>query len=112
MSPLVAWANAFVVTQLVEVPIYVGLAPTRVGKAFVASLLTHPIVWFVFFSPRLPLVYEEKLLLGEAFAVLAEAIFLRVGCGIATRRALGVALLANAASVAVGALGRALVGFP
>ena len=46
-SVLAHWAFAFLFTQVVEIPIYMrGL---RVGpvKAFGASAITHPVVWFV-----------------------------------------------------------------
>lgn len=111
MDPLIAaWARAFVVTQLVEVPIYRGVAKVPLGLAFAASAVTHPIVWFVFFSPRFTLGYDARLASAETFAVLAEAAM------IATRmrwwRALAFSLLANASSVVVGEILRYFLGFP
>lgn len=142
---------AFVLTQLVEVPIYVaalrrargasresasahttasapedgGAAgpPSSMGArgaiAFGASLVTHPIVWFVMpgVAVRLYTVCASLLLggralgmmgrtllygaLAEGFAVLAEALYLRA---FGVRRALAWSVGANAASVVVGTL--------
>ena len=104
MDPLIAaWARAFLLTQLVEVPIYRGVAKVPLGLAFAASAITHPIVWFVFFSPRVPLGYDAKLVLAEAFAVIVEAAVLTT-TKMPRKRALGFALLANGASVVVGAM--------
>ncbi len=105
-----AWARAFVFTQLVEVPIYRGVAKVPIGFAFSLSAITHPIVWFVFFSERYSLGYDARLAAAETFAVLAEAAML------ATRapfgRALGIALLANASSAGLAAVTRVLWGMP
>lgn len=111
MDPLiVAWARAFVFTQLVEVPIYRTTAKVPLALAFAASAVTHPIVWFVFFSQRFTLGYDMRLVAAETFAVLAEATMM------ATRlpwsRAFAVALLANGSSVVLGEVCRFLWGFP
>ena len=112
MDPLIAaWARAFVFTQLVEVPIYRGLAKVPLGLAFAASAITHPIVWFVFFSERVPLGYDAKLGLAETFAVVVEAAVLAT-TKMPARRALGFALLANAASVVTSMATRAAFGWP
>lgn len=111
MDPLIAaWARAFVFTQVVEVPIYRGVAKVPLGLAFAASAITHPIVWFVFFSPRVPLGYDAKLVLAETFAVVVEAGL--VATRTTWRRALGVALLANGASVGASVITRAWWGWP
>ena len=112
-SLVAAWARAFVVTQLVEAPVYHFGFGAPVSAALAASTLTHPIVWFVFFGPFEPLVslsYAPRLVLAEAFAWLVEALVLRVW----TRRqgALAWSLVANGGSVAVGSALRALFGFP
>ena len=79
-----SWLSAFLVTQLVEVPIYHCAAPTRWGAkrlyvAFGASILTHPIVFFVF-----PMGFENYWTMvsaAEAFAVITGAVYLsRFGC--------------------------------
>jgi hypothetical protein len=105
-----AWLGAFVLTQVVEVPLYRGLGKVPITLAFALSAITHPVVWLVFFSPRFVAPYEARLLCAELFAVLVEAALLarRIGC----RRALRLALLANAASVLVGAMTRARWGVP
>jgi len=102
----ILWLKAFLLTQLLEMPVYVfGMGkekslPSRLAIAFGASALTHPIVWFVF--PRLRPVgvsFVAMLVVAEIFAVVAEAFYLR-WCGV--RRAFLWSLLANAFSVAIG----------
>ena len=127
------WFLAFVLTQTVETPLYTwalgrlgrwprwlaggrgraaGPLPlaARVGLGFLASLLTHPVVWFVW--PRLiapDLHYSQFVIAAECFAVLTEAALLGL-CGL--RWALPVSLATNMASVGVGLLSRALFGLP
>jgi hypothetical protein len=107
------WASAFLLTQLIEMPVYAlaqpGIpAPRRWAVAFGSSALTHPVAWFVFpLVPRLwgctasSRCWVEQLILAEAFAVAVEAAWLR-GCGV--RRAFGWSLGANALSLGLGAL--------
>jgi hypothetical protein len=45
---LLAWLRAFLFTQLVEMPVYLVLLPVSRARAFAASAVTHPFVWFVF----------------------------------------------------------------
>jgi hypothetical protein len=110
MDVLRAWLTAFAITQAVEAPIYgVALRGRRPGPrlflALGASALTHPIVWLVVlaFGQR---DYWLALAAAEAFAVAAEAGYLRV---------LGVpgaplwALAANTASLGLG-LGAWMIG--
>jgi hypothetical protein len=98
------WLQAFVFTQLVEVPIYRRALGGRTAVAFGASALTHPVVWFVF--PRLGLGgYAASLVGAELFAVLVEAAWLRA---FGLRRALAWSAAANAASLALGLASRAL----
>ena len=72
-----AWAVAFFFTQLFELPVYFYATRSwRIG--FFASAMTHPMVWFVF--PRLTelgLGWTPMVLLAEAFAVVAEGLWLR-----------------------------------
>jgi hypothetical protein len=135
------WFAAFVFTQAIEVPIYcralAGRADPRSGEplpreplawragmAFLASMATHPYVWFVipslFWSAwwtsataAWPALGEWRyalfLVVAEGFAVAAEALLLR---GLRVRRALWWALLANAASAGLGMLTRELLGWP
>lgn len=116
-----AWLWAFLLTEAVEVPIYLRALlarddperpferwPTAALVAFGASALTHPLVWFV--MPRLiSHSYVLMVATAEAFAVLAEAAWLRA---FGLRRALWWALFANAASVLVGLGLRRTFGWP
>ena len=104
------WLSAFLVTQLVEMPIYAQVLKARRRRwplAFLLSALTHPVVYFVF--PLLPVSYWEHVSWAEAFAVLAEAFLLRA---MGVERPLWWALLANASSVIVGLTLRAYFGWP
>lgn len=110
---IAAWARAFLVTQVVEAPIYRYGYGASVTAALAASTVTHPIVWFVFFGPFEPfsrLDYYPRMVLAELFAWLAEALLLR--CWTGRRHALVWALIANASSVLVGTVLRALFEFP
>ncbi len=105
------WIAAFVLTQLVEVPIYTVGLRGRAHIAFAASLITHPILWWTFNPLRalLGLHYGVVLLLAELCVVGVEAMFL---ARFALKRAWLWALGANLASVAVGMATRALWGWP
>jgi hypothetical protein len=109
---LIRWLVAFAVTQLVEVPIYTRALRGRVTLAFAASLLTHPLVWFAFphLGKALGLRYPLMVVLAEAFAISAEAIFLERAAKL--KRAWLWSLAANAASVAVGLTLRHTLGWP
>jgi hypothetical protein len=114
---LLGWVRAFVFTQLVEVPLYVAaLSFTRLcvkkplwqklGVAFLCSLVTHPVVWFVF--PRIMDAYEDYVLMvieAETFAVVIEALILR---RFGLRWALLVAFVTNMSSMSLGFLIRYL----
>jgi hypothetical protein len=112
------WLSAFVVTQLVETPVY-ALALTRDGPprplwrrvayGFLASLLTHPVVWFVI-PELIPLTnYELFFVCAEGFALVAECLLMRA---LGLRRPLMWALAANGGSVLVGYGLRAAFGWP
>lgn len=129
------WFWSFAFTQLVEVPIYLRALsgrdcrsvlswPQRVGLAFLASALTHPYVWFVFFALFYSVAFDELawrwpgldahrytlyFLFAESFAVGVEALLLRA-CGL--RRAFLWALFANASSAGLGFLSRILLHWP
>lgn len=100
-----AWLIAFALTQLVEVPIYLVATKRNLQVAFLASTFTHPIVWFVF--PLVPIAYWPMVALAEAFAVVVEAAWLRVN---RVSHPVRWSVIANASSVAVGLLIRALTG--
>lgn len=121
LPALLAWLSAFLFTEAVEVPIYTAAlrrdgderaagAPLLVGAAigFGASALTHPIVWFVI--PRLmPDSYWSMVVVAEAFAVSAEAVYLHL---FGLRRALLWSLFANATSAGLGLASRYTFGWP
>lgn len=113
MTYFQAWALAFAITQVVEVPIYRALAPVRWWQAFSLSLVTHPAVWYVFppLGARAGLSFPQTLWLAEAFAYVTEAALLRA-YGVRWWRALAVAIVANTASIIAGELLRARWGIP
>lgn len=138
---MVAWFNAFLFTQVLEVPIYyvllgrradprsgAALAPEsrrwRLGFAFLASMATHPYVWFVipslfygelwdWITWRLPWLegwrYLAYFAVAESFAVAAEALLLRA---LRVPRPFLWALVANATSALTGLGLRWLIGWP
>ena len=78
------WIVAFTLTQMIEIT--VGLLLWRdqkvslirkIGILFGASLLTHPLVWFVFpdMSAEWGLSYTEYLLMAETYAYGLEAFY-------------------------------------
>jgi hypothetical protein len=95
------WLLAFAVTQAIEVPLYgIFALPRRWAVAFGASLLTHPVVWFVF--PRFfPGPYVVMIACAELFAVAVEAAYLK---RFGVKRPLQWSLAANAASFGTGVL--------
>ncbi len=98
------WLVAFGLTQACEVPVY-WRAKRDLRVGFLASALTHPVVWFVF--PLLPLPYWPMVALAELFAVVVEGMWLRFN-GVA--RAFLWSLLANAFSFTVGLVLRHTTG--
>lgn len=119
-----AWLSAFLFTQAVEIPVYLialrrsrdALAPIegalpRLAAAFGASLVTHPIVWFVI--PTLPFGSYEGMVVGaESFAIIAEGLYFHALGAMGLRRATLWSLLANGASVTLGLTSRYLFGWP
>lgn len=125
-----AWLNAFLFTQAVEVPVYlVGLrrlggrprwlahpSPSlplplplsgQLMLAVLLSAVTHPVVWFVW--PRLIESYPLMVACAELFAVTVEALLLAAG---GCRRPLLLSFLANAASYGLGELSRRFFHLP
>jgi hypothetical protein len=97
---LVEWLLAFVLTQAVECPIYarVQRPPRRWLKAFGASALTHPLLWFVL--PCLwPGGYLAMVVAGETMVVTIEGLYL---AALGVRRFWLWSPLANAASLTLG----------
>ena len=123
---LAHWGFAFLFTQIVEVPIYTrGL---RVGplKAFGASALTHPVVWFVIpsiwsalyrwaappgghFVLSATAQYWCYGALAEGFAVAAEAAYFHV---LGAKKTIRWALAANVVSALIGQASSYLFGWP
>ncbi len=101
-----AWLTAFAFTQLIEVPIYLRATGGHFRVAFLASALTHPVVWFVF-PKLLPDHYVAMVTAAELFAWWGEAVWLRHH---GVERALLWSLLANTASLCIGLLVRAAFG--
>ena len=105
------WLRAFLLTELIEAPIYCfGLRnwpwPIRFVWAFGASLLTHPIVWWsitTFGQDR----YWRIVTGSELFAVLTEAVYLRV---LGVPRAFEWSLVANGTSYGFGLACQFLLG--
>ena len=105
---MLIWLNAFLLTQIVEMPIYVfGMGKekpltTRLAVAFCASALTHPIVWYIFPMLRPSgMSFITMAVAAEIFAVGVEALYLH-WCRMP--RPLLWAFLANAISVSIGLL--------
>ena len=113
--PASGWFAAFVLTLAVEIPVAGYLLrraePDRVRLVVLivfANLATHPIVWYVWTQPFLIGTWEY-ILAAEAWAVGAEAVFYAVAFrGLGPRRAIAVAVVANAASFVVGWVAGAL----
>jgi hypothetical protein len=99
-----AWLRAFVLTQLVEAPVYRAAMPAKWRHALAASTLTHPFVWFLFpwLAERLDLEWITMAILAELFAWSAEALYFARVVRVRWWRAALVSLAANGASVAVG----------
>jgi hypothetical protein len=96
------WSGAYLLTQLIEVPIYLlaarSLSPLkRATYAFGASTLTHPIIWFCLQWGTLP--YAVLLIIAETFAISTEGLW---GRSWHVPRPWLTSLLANAASFAIG----------
>lgn len=125
MDDGLSWLWAYLFTQAVEVPIYVAGPRARWDQAFMASALTHPIVWFAIprfyqWAHRMAggvnegpvpggVHYWVMSFLAETFAVVAEGLYMR---SLGKSRPFLWALAANATSVALGLLSRNLFGVP
>jgi hypothetical protein len=107
--PASGWFAAFVLTVAVEVPLAAYLLrraePERLrllALVVFANLATHPIVWYVI-TQLLLVGTPEYVLVAEGWAVAVEALFyLVVLRGLDPRRAVVVAVVANAASYLAG----------
>lgn len=97
------WLTAFLLTELIETPIYCAAlrgyrSPTRFLGAFGASLITHPVVWWaiVTFGQE---NYWLLVAISEVGAVVTETAYLRL---FGVSRALAWSLLANGTSYGFG----------
>ena len=108
--PASGWFAAFLLTIAAEIPIVGYLLRAepdrfRLGLLVVfANLVTHPAVWFIW--TQLFLVGTlSYTLAAESWAVVAEAVFYWTAIkGLSVRRAMTVAVAANAASFLLGQL--------
>lgn len=106
------WLNAFFVTQVVEIPIYLYAgrklsARRRWLFAAGASTVTHPVLWFAF--PWQTASYGWTIAAGECFVVMVEAGLARLA---GLKYPVRWSLAANAASVLFGVTLRWLVHWP
>ena len=107
--PASEWFVAFLLTLAVEVPVAVFLLrraePNLLRAAALvvfANLMTHPMVWFVWTQVFL-IGTPEYVIAAETWAIAAEALFYAVVIrGLGPGRAIVIAVVANAASFAVG----------
>jgi hypothetical protein len=107
--PVTGWFAAFVLTLAVELPIVMVLLRrwehdlVRLGIiVVVANLATHPMVWYVF-TQLLTIGTPGYTLVVETWAIGVEAIVYWAAIrGLPVRRAIAVAVLANAASWLIG----------
>lgn len=109
--PVSEWFAAFLLTLAIELPLAgVLLRPAEpdlrrlVVLVVFANLATHLVVWYVI-SQFLLVGTAPYVVVAEAWAVAAEAVFYAAAFrGLPVSRALGIAVLANAASFLVGRL--------
>ena len=103
---IVRWFFGYLITQAIEVPLYVRVTSWRV--AFLASTFTHPIVWFVFpmYWPR---GYTSMVIAAEVFAWGIEALWLKTN---GVHRAMLWSFIANGASFCIGLALRKIFHFP
>lgn len=99
--------EAFALTLALEIPVAVGIAWLcglrdhlwRVlGVAVAASLLTHPVAWFLATSGLADLQFWWRAAVIEIAVVAAEAIVYRAGLKAPWKTAAAMSLAANAVS--------------
>ena len=112
-SYFLKWALAFAFTQIVEVPIYQRILRVRFWPAFGASLITHPIFWFVA-APTLSqyLPYWHMAAACELTIPVIEALYLALFFRCKVHMAFAGAFVANAASFGLGVFANWAFGFP
>lgn len=99
-SAVGSWLFAFTLTQAVEVPIWMRAhaKPLRTAKAFGASAITHPLLWWIF-MPMWQGSYWSSVAFGEALVIAIEAAYARA---LGVKHPLAWSFVANLASTAVG----------
>lgn len=97
---LVRWASAFAFTQIAEVPIYRAGLSVSYARAFGASAVTHPLVWWFVVESGVRWSWLARATCGELFAVVVEGLWFAPVVGL--RRGMLWSLLANAVSLALG----------
>jgi hypothetical protein len=110
----VTWASAFVLTLVIEVPVWSVLlgrsgVPARraVATAVLVNAVSHPVLWFVV-RPGLAAVLPgdagawAALALGEVLVVVVEAVLAGWCTSLPVRPRVAIAVAANAASLGVG----------
>lgn len=117
-----AWLGAFLLTQLVEAPVYAWRlqreptipSSTRWLVALLPSALTHPLLWltFPFLNARLPYAFAVALAELVVGAIEAAVMVRFLEGPHRGRDAVAVSVLANTLSVAVGLASRAAFGWP
>lgn len=101
-----AWLKAFLFTQIVEIPIYrYGLRCSYL-RAFGASAITHPIVWFVAAASGWHAAWWIRAACGETFAFLVEAAYFALSFG--WKRGLAWSAIANGTSFVLGLIALSL----
>lgn len=108
---LIGQTTALALTLAVELLVVIAWSrrgvdaawPRLIAAGLLPSLLTHPLAWRA--AAALPVAdYARGVLVIETVVVLVEAVLLRLLLRLAWREAFLLALVANAASFAVGAL--------
>jgi len=113
---LAAWLRAFLLTQVIEVPLYVAAGWKRasplhlVAAGAACTAITHPLLWFVW--PHVVHDYTAFVISGEIAVTLAESgLFFLLVPKISLARAAGAAFVANGSSYGIGELLRAVGWF-
>ena len=100
------WIEAFLLTQVVEVPLYAWLLRRRgmlwgAALGLCATAITHPIVWLSYGALQPEIGYWTFVVVAELLVWITESLLLWAA-GVSRTRALVSLLLANAASFSAG----------
>ena len=77
MNAVTSWAFAFALTQLLEIPVY-RLGGWRIGTAFGASAITHPILTLAIDFELIDATRMTALVAAEVVVALVEGVWLRM----------------------------------